>query len=267
MRKAKLTAGKARAFVWLNSTKTADAVWESLPLGGAGRRWGQEVYFQVPLKLEAESARQVVSFGDVAYWPDGNCICVFFGLTPASQGDEIRAASPVNIVGRVINDPRVFDAVSDTEVVMQRVEGSVESVAVGTDEHTPLVDSVTQYLEAKGIRYRLFDVAPWPEVGEKVARSVASGESDEGILFCWTGTGVSLAANKIPGVRAALCPSAAVAAGARKWNLANILVMGLSYTPPTMAGEILDTWFDTPFEEEEVANVARVAEIERQVCR
>jgi ribose 5-phosphate isomerase B len=263
MRKAKLTAGKARAFVWLNSTRSADTIWDSLPLRGVGRRWGQEVYFQVPVKMGEENARQVVSFGDVAYWPEGNCICVFFGSTPLSQGDEIRAASPVNILGRVMNDPRVFEAVSDVEVVLERVEGGVESIAIGTDEHTPLVDSVTQYLDAKGIGYKLFDVAPWPEVAEKVARSVASGESDEGILFCWTGTGVSLAANKIPGVRAALCPDATVAAGARKWNHANVLVMGLSYTSPSLAGEILDAWFSTEFDEDEVANVTRVAEIER----
>ena len=264
MRKAKLTAGKVRAFAWFNSTKSAETIWESLPVRGVAHAWGKEIYFQVPIKMGEENARQIVNFGDLAYWPQGNSLCVFFGPTPISQGEEIRAASPVNILGKIISDPRVFGDVSETEVVVQKVEKGVESIAIGTDEHTPLVDTVTQYLDDKGLSYKLYEPAPWPEIAEKVGRSVASGESDEGILFCWTGTGVSLAANKVPGVRAALCPDAATASGARKWNHANILVIGLRLTSPSVAQEILDAWFNTPFEEEEVENVARVAEIERK---
>jgi len=264
MRKIKITAGEARAFAWLNSTKSAAVIWDALPLKGTAHAWGEEVYFQVPVKMGEENACEVVNFGDLAYWPRGNSICIFFGQTPSSRGDEIRAASPVNILGRIINDPRVFKNVSEAEIIIEKVERGVESVAIGADEHTSLIDAVTQYLEDKGLGYKLYQPSPWPEIAEKVGRSVASGESDEGILFCWTGTGVSLAANKIPGVRAALCPDAATASGARKWNHANILVMGLRLTSPAVAQEILDTWFSTPFEEEEVANVARVAEIERR---
>ena len=264
MRKVKLTAGKMRAFAWLNSTTSADTIWDSLPLRGVARTWGKEVYFQVPVTMGEENARQIVNSGDLAYWPEGSCICVFFGATPLSRGDEIRAASPVNILGRILGDPWVFEDTSDTEVVVEKVEQGVESIAVGTDEHTPLVEAVVQYLDKKGFSYRLYDPAPWPDVAERVGRSVASGESDEGILFCWTGTGVSLVANKIPGVRAAMCPNADIATGARKWNYANVLVMGLSLTSPESARNILDAWFSTPFDEEEVANVARVAEIERK---
>lgn len=267
MRKAKIIAGKAKAFAWLNSSRSSDAIWEALPLKGVAHAWGKEIYFEVPVSIAEENARQIVNAGDLAYWPEGNCICVFFGPTPISQGGEIRAASPVNLLGRITSDPRVFEDTSETEVVMERVAGGVESIAIGTDEHTPLIDAVTQYLDQKGLRYTLYDTASWPEVADKVGRSVASGGSDEGILFCWTGTGVSMAANKIPGVRAALCPDAAVASGARKWNHANVLVMGLSFTTPAMAKEILDAWFTTPFDEEEVANVARVTEIERDSCR
>jgi len=267
MRKIKITAGEAKAFAWLNSTKSATMIWDALPLKGTAHAWGEEIYCQVPVKMGEEDARQVVNSGDVAYWPGGNAICIFFGRTPSSQGDEIRAASPVNNLGRIINDPRVFKNVSETEIVIERVERGVESIAIGTDEHTSLIDTVAQYLEDKGFNYKLYQPSPWPEIAEKVGRSVASGESDEGILFCWTGTGVSLAANKIPGVRAALCPDAASASGARKWNHANILVMGLRLTSPTVAQEILDTWFGTPFEEEEAENVARVAEIERKYGR
>ena len=264
MMKIKITAGKARAFAWLNSTKSAATIWDALPLKGMAHAWGEEVYFQVPVKMGEENARQVVNFGDLAYWPEGNSVCIFFGRTPLSQGDEIRAASPVNILGRIINDPRVFQGISEAEAIVEKVERGVESVSIGTDEHTSLVDAVAQYLEDKGFPYRLYQPSPWPEIAEKIGKSVSSGESDEGILFCCTGTGVSLAANKVPRVRAVLCPDAATASGARKWNHANILVMGLSLTSPAVAREILDAWFSTPFEEEEVENVARVTEIERK---
>jgi len=264
IRKAKLTVGKARAFAWFNSTKTAATIWASLPLKGTAYSWGKELYFEVPVKIGEEKARQVVDFGDLAYWPEGNCLCVFFGPTPVSRADEIRAASPVNVLGRIMNDPMVFQDISEAEAVIEKVEKGIERIAVGTDESSPLVDAVAQYLDDRDIRYRLYDPAPWPEVAEEVGRSVASGESDEGMLFCWTGTGVSLAANKIPGVRAALCYNAAMATESRQWNHANILVMGLHYTAPELARQILDAWFSAPFDEDEVANVVRVAEIEHR---
>jgi RpiB/LacA/LacB family sugar-phosphate isomerase len=266
VRKAKLTAGKATAFAWLNSTRTADTIWESLPLRGTAHAWGNEIYFGIPVELGEENARQTVNFGDLAFWPDGNCLCVFFGQTPASRGDEIRAASPVNVLGRIINDPRVFEGMSEIEVLVERVQGGVESVAIGTDEHNPLVEAVTGYLDDAGIKYRLFDPGPWPDVAEKVAMTVASGECDEGILFCWTGTGVSLAANKVLGVRAVLCHNPEVAVGARKWNHANVLVMGLGFTTPAVAQDILKAWFSTSYDDDEAVNVARVAEMERRHC-
>ncbi|MBM4463649.1 MAG: RpiB/LacA/LacB family sugar-phosphate isomerase [Chloroflexi bacterium] len=146
---------------------------------------------------------------------------------------------------------------------MDTVKGGIESIAIGTDERTALVDSILRYLDERGFRYTLHEVAPWPEIAEKVGRSVALGDNDEGILLCWTGTGVSLAANKIPGVRAALCSDAAVATGARKWNHANVLALGLGFTTPEKAREILDAWFSAPFDEGETANVTRVVEMER----
>ena len=90
------------------------------------------------------------------------------------------------------------------------------------------------------------DDPAWPEVGRSVAERVSSGEADQGILFCWTGTGVSIAANKVPGVRAALCTDASTASGARQWNHANVLVMGLRLTSPEVALEMLNAWFSTP---------------------
>jgi ribose 5-phosphate isomerase B len=101
----------------------------------------------------------------------------------------------------------------------------------------------------------------WPEVARQVAEKVAAGEADEGILFCWTGTGISLAANKVPGIRAALCADAETARGARLWNKANILCMSLRATPEIVAKEMLDTWFGTEYEPNEVDDVC-IAQVE-----
>ena len=105
----------------------------------------------------------------------------------------------------------------------------------------------------------------WVEVGEQVALSVQQGDCQEGILFCWTGTGVSIAANKVPGIRAALCFDAKAAEGARQWNLANILVMSLRLTSEPIASEILDAWFNTKLGGgEDAENIAKLKEIEQR---
>jgi ribose 5-phosphate isomerase B len=103
-------------------------------------------------------------------------------------------------------------------------------IAVGSDEKTHLTDLIAQELDKRGYAVELFgplknENMDWPHVAERVAERVAQGEADEGILFCWTGTGVSLAANKVPGIRAALCHDAETARGARLWNRANILCL------------------------------------------
>ena len=125
-------------------------------------------------------------------------------------------------------------------------------IAVGSDERTLLTDAVVAELMAKGMSVELVgaleegDDPAWPEVGRSVAEKVSSGGADQGILFCWTGTGVSIAANKVPGVRAALCTDASTASGARQWNHVNVLVMGLRLTSPEVALEMLNAWFSTP---------------------
>lgn len=97
-----------------------------------------------------------------------------------------------------------------------------------------------------------------------MGKRVANGGCQEGILFCWTGTGVSIAANKVPGVRAALCTDAVTAAGAKRWNHANILVMSLRLTSPEVAKEVLDAWFNTPYGEgEDTECVAQVTALEQ----
>ncbi|WP_376788406.1 RpiB/LacA/LacB family sugar-phosphate isomerase [Thermoflexus sp.] len=143
-------------------------------------------------------------------------------------------------------------------------------IVVGSDERTHVTDVVLEELRRRG-----FEVEPvgplagvrqsWSEVARIVAEKVARGEADEGILFCWTGTGVSIAANKVPGIRAALCEDAETARGARLWNNANVLCMSLRRTSEAIAREILDAWFNTRYipNPEDEACLAQVAEIER----
>jgi ribose 5-phosphate isomerase B len=136
-------------------------------------------------------------------------------------------------------------------------------VILGSDEKTPLTDAVGVDLERRGHEVVLVgppggDAIEWAEVGQRVGEAVAKGEAETGVLFCWTGTGASIAANKVAGVRAALCTDAATAAGARKWNDANVLVMGLRLTTPDVAGELLDAWFTTEPEPSEAGNIARL---------
>ena len=142
-------------------------------------------------------------------------------------------------------------------------------VAVGSDERMPLADAVVAALREKGHEVEL--VGPlaggdqeWAEVGAEVGRRVASGDADQGVLFCWTGTGVSMAANKVHGVRAALCGDAETARGARRYNHANVLVMSLRATSETVGREILEAFLDEPPGEDEFdhRNVARVTGLE-----
>jgi ribose 5-phosphate isomerase B len=144
-------------------------------------------------------------------------------------------------------------------------------LAVGSDERTHLTDSVVAELNRRGHAVELFgplrdDKLLWPEVAQQVAECVARGDADEGILFCWTGTGVSIAANKVRGIRAALCHDAETARGARLWNRANVLCLSLRATSEIIAKEILDAWFATPLgtDPTDLACVEKVKEIENQ---
>ena len=140
-------------------------------------------------------------------------------------------------------------------------------IAVGSDEKNGLTDEVILELEKRGAEVELFGPladrnVEWAEVAEQVAEKVSAKQCDQGILFCWTGTGVSIAANKVPGVRAALCADAETAAGARKWNDANVLAMSLRTTSPAVAREILDAWFGSGPDPSEKKNIDMVSEIE-----
>jgi len=130
------------------------------------------------------------------------------------------------------------------------VQGKRMRIAVGSDERTTLTDFVIGELQKRG--HKVVLVGPlrdeslgWPDVGEKVGLELGEGRADQGILFCWTGTGVAMAANKVLGVRAALCWDAETAKGARVWDDANVLAMSLRSTSTAVANEILDAWFSS----------------------
>ena len=122
MRRIQIQAGEVQAIAELNDTDTASSIWDALPLSASGNTWGDEIYFSIPLELQqADDARAVVSLGELGYWPPGHAFCVFFGPTPMSSGEEIRAASPVNVFGRVVGDPGVLKRVlSGQQVTVTR---------------------------------------------------------------------------------------------------------------------------------------------------
>jgi hypothetical protein len=112
MRKITISAGGVSATATLNDSATADAVWAALPLAACGNRWGDEIYFEIPVHLpQAADARDLLEAGELGYWPVGQAFCIFWGPTPASQGSEIRAYSPVNVFGRLEGNPLAFDRV------------------------------------------------------------------------------------------------------------------------------------------------------------
>ena len=116
-----ITAGNVAASARLNDSSTARAIWDALPIEAKGETWGDEIYFDIGLTAAPEGARETVEVGDLGYWPPGRAFCIFFGPTPMSRGDEIRPASPVNVVGKVIGDARVFKKLSaGTRVRVER---------------------------------------------------------------------------------------------------------------------------------------------------
>ena len=145
-------------------------------------------------------------------------------------------------------------------------------ISLGSDEKTHVTDFVVDELRMRGHDVEV--VGPpagediqWTDVAERVARAVASGAAEQGVLFCWTGTGVSMAANKIPGVRAALCGDAETARGARRWNDANVVCMSLRATSEVVAKEILDAWFEAQPDPSEAENIEKVRLLDERGSR
>ena len=133
-------------------------------------------------------------------------------------------------------------------------------IAFGTDEATGVTAALQSHLRATGHEVVLArpEGDPWPDVGRAVGEAVAAGDADVGVVCCWTGTGVSMAANKVTGVRAALCTDAETASGARRWNDANVLALGLRLTTEALATEIADAFLTTEADDDEQENVAKL---------
>src|SRR5215210_7219973 len=138
-------------------------------------------------------------------------------------------------------------------------------IVVGADDEGAVADAVVEDLRSRGNEVTVLDRDRWPDVARKVGEAVASGDADQGIVFCWTGTGTAMAANKVPGVRAALAWDPWIAEGARRWNDANVLVMSLKRTSPEAAREILAAWLavEAP-DTDEAENIARLLDLERR---
>ena len=122
MKKIIIKAGEIEARAELNESATARAIWEALPIESPANTWGEEIYFRIPVSQNLETdARELVQLGDLAYWPQGEAFCIFFGATPISGPGEIRPASAVNIVGQLLDDPKRFLSVaSGTSVRIER---------------------------------------------------------------------------------------------------------------------------------------------------
>lgn len=132
-------------------------------------------------------------------------------------------------------------------------------IVFGTDEVTPVTRHCTDRLVDLGHEVQVVGAGdPWPDVGRRVGEAVAAGTADLGVVSCWTGTGVSIAANKVPGVRAALCTDGETARGARRWNDANVLAFGLRLTTETVLDELLDAFLGTEADPDEAANISSV---------
>lgn len=113
-RRVRIAAGGVVVSAALNDSTTADAVWDALPITGSVQTWGDEIYFTIPVDAaEAPDARATVDKGAVAYWPPGSALCLFWGPTPMSRGNEIRPASAVNVIGAIDGDPTVLAGVED----------------------------------------------------------------------------------------------------------------------------------------------------------
>jgi len=103
----------------LENTRTAKEIYSHLPIDGAANRWGDEIYFVIPVRIDAEKdATDVVEIGDMAYWPEGSCFCIFFGKTPESTDEEIKAASKVNVFGKIVGDSTIFKKIKNGDLVI-----------------------------------------------------------------------------------------------------------------------------------------------------
>ncbi|MDZ4697401.1 MAG: RpiB/LacA/LacB family sugar-phosphate isomerase [Deltaproteobacteria bacterium] len=143
-------------------------------------------------------------------------------------------------------------------------------IAIVSDECHPIHNAAVDWLNVRGLEFQVFGAiaekreVPWADAAEAAARAVASGTCDEGLFFCWTGTGICMAANKVAGIRAALVWDAGGAAGARVWNHANVLCLSNRFCSEGMLKEILNSWFSTEMGEKGREGVDRMNALDRR---
>ncbi len=121
-REIKITVGELEVWARLNETNTDARLWEILPISARVNLWGEEIYFSVPLDTGLENEQEVVDLGDIAYWPQGKALCIFFGRTPVSKGGEIRPLSPVNVIGRIEGELKLLVKVKQGEKITIEME-------------------------------------------------------------------------------------------------------------------------------------------------
>jgi len=120
-KRIRIKTSKIEASAELNDTRTAQSIWEALPLKGFANLWGDEIYFSIPLILPSESGKEFVNIGDLGYWPQGNAFCIFFGPTPISKEGKIKPASAVNVFGKISGDADIFKQItSGTKIVIEQ---------------------------------------------------------------------------------------------------------------------------------------------------
>ena len=122
VRKIRIIAADVEVTAELNDSATAELIWNALPIEASGSTWGDEIYFRTSIEDQERDSQEVVDMGDVAFWPPGQALCLFFGPTPMSRGDEIRPASAVNVVGKIEGDPTVLKSVpSGSRVLVEQL--------------------------------------------------------------------------------------------------------------------------------------------------
>lgn len=145
-------------------------------------------------------------------------------------------------------------------------------IALCSDESYPVHATIVRAVQELGhevVRYGAFvseKEVPWALAAEQAAVAIATGQCDQGIFLCWTGTGISIAANKVPGIRAALCVDAETAVGARVWNHANVLCMSNRLLSEAVAKEMIEAWFQTPDDVQGLEGVKLLREVEKRQC-
>lgn len=122
VKRIRIKAGRVEMSAELNESQTASLIWDALPLEAEVNTWGEEIYFSLPVKAEPDNPKEIVEKGDLGYWPPESALCIFFGPTPISKGREIRPASGVNLVGRLLSDPQELKKVSSGERIILEKE-------------------------------------------------------------------------------------------------------------------------------------------------